>query len=47
MKAKSVAMLLQHGADPNGVDGSGMTPLMVTGPDDTEAVKLLLDRGGK
>ncbi|RPH63562.1 MAG: ankyrin repeat domain-containing protein [Acidobacteria bacterium] len=47
MKAKSVAMLLQHGADPNGVDGSGMTPLMLTGPDDTEAVKLLLDRGGK
>ena len=47
MKAKSVAMLLQHGADPNGVDGSGMTPLMLTGPNDTEAVKLLLDRGGK
>ncbi len=47
MKAKSVAMLLQHGADANGVDGSGMTPLMLTGPDDTEAVDLLLDRGGK
>jgi len=45
-KAKSVALLLQHGADPNVLDGEGRTPLMLTGPDDTQVVRLLLDRGG-
>jgi ankyrin repeat protein len=44
-KATSVAMLLKHGADPNGVNGSGVTPLMLTGSDDTGTVKLLLERG--
>ena len=47
VRSKSVAMLLQYGADPNGRDGSGATPLMLTGPDDAETVDLLLSRGGK
>ena len=46
-KAKSVALLLQHGADPNGVDQSGMTPLMLTGADDGQVVQLLLKNGGR
>jgi ankyrin repeat protein len=47
VKARSVALLLQHGADPNALDGYGRTPLMLTGRDDTEVVRLLLDRGGR
>jgi ankyrin repeat protein len=39
--------LLQYHADRNALDASGKTPVMLTGPDDSGVVKLLLDAGGR
>jgi ankyrin repeat protein len=47
VRAESVALLLQYGADPNARDGAGSTALMLAGPDDGAIVKLLLAHGGK
>lgn len=46
IRARSVALLLQHGANPNLPLGDRFTPLMVTRREDGAIIEALLDRGG-
>lgn len=46
MRRKSVALLLQYGADPRIANKAGDTPLMQTTADDAASVELLAAKGG-
>lgn len=47
LRAKSVALLLEYGADPNVRGSGGLTPLMLAGPEDAESINALVAKGGK
>jgi ankyrin repeat protein len=47
VRARSVAILLEHGADPNLPLGDSPTPLMLTRAEDGAIIEALLARGGR
>jgi ankyrin repeat protein len=47
VRAKSVAILLDAGADPNVMTRNGSTPLMMLGAEDLESARNLVAHGGK
>jgi ankyrin repeat protein len=47
VRARSVALLLKFGADPNQRGRSGAMPLMLAGPDDAEIIELLIAHGSR
>lgn len=47
IRARSVELLLRHGANPNPANSAGITPLMQTSNDDAPSIELLLAAGAK